>query len=55
MISTIGFMPSIAAPTAEPSIALSEIGVSNTRAGPKSRCRPRDTPKIPPAFPTSSP
>ena len=39
MISTIGRRPRIAAPTAAPIIAVSEIGVSNTRL-PNSRCSP---------------
>ena len=33
MISTTGRIPAIAAPTAEPRIADSAIGVSNTRVG----------------------
>ena len=55
MISTTGRMPSIAAPIAEPRIALSEIGVSKTRSAPNSVCSPRVQPKMPPGKPTSSP
>ena len=55
MISTTGRIPSIAAPTAEPRMALSEIGVSKTRSAPNSFCKPRVQPKMPPANPTSSP
>ena len=54
MISTIGRRPTMAAPSAAPSIALSEIGVSKTRS-PYSSASPRVTPKTPPGPATSSP
>src|SRR5258706_377358 len=41
MISTTGLSPVIAAPTAAPTKAISEIGVSMTRPGPHSPMRPR--------------
>jgi hypothetical protein len=53
-ISTTGFRPVSAMPTAEPAIVASEIGVSMTRAGPKASSSPRYWPKIPPR-PRSSP
>ena len=55
MISTTGLSPLIAAPTAAPTIAASEIGVSRTRSAPKRSSRPRVTPKGPPGAATSSP
>ena len=54
MISTIGRRPIMAAPSAAPSIAVSEMGVSNTRS-PNSSVRPRVTPNTPPGAATSSP
>ncbi|MNQ94206.1 hypothetical protein D3C85_1097130 [compost metagenome] len=53
--STIGRMPSEAAPTAAPMKAVSEIGVSRTRTLPNSSCRPRVLPNTPPSWPMSSP
>src|SRR5579885_1918964 len=47
-ISAIGRMPIKAAPTAEPIIAASAIGVSMTRSGPNSSNRPALTLKAPP-------
>ena len=46
--STIGRRPVIAAPTAAPAIAASEIGVSLTRFSPNSANIPTDVPKSPP-------
>ena len=47
--------PSTAAPMAKPMNAVSEIGVSMTRAAPNFSCRPVVELKIPPYGPTSSP
>ena len=47
--------PGIAAPTPRPTIALSEIGVSRTRASPNRSCSPRVTPNDAARRPTSSP
>jgi hypothetical protein len=54
-ISTIGFSPDRAAPTAIPTIAASEIGVSRTRSPPNLSRKPRVAPQTPPAPATSSP
>jgi hypothetical protein len=54
-ISATGFMPSIAAPTAVPTIAFSASGVSQTRIGPNSSMKPAVTLKAPPKTPMSSP
>jgi len=43
MISATGRIPPIAAPTAQPMMADSAMGVSRTRSGPNSSCRPRVT------------
>jgi hypothetical protein len=48
MISTIGRMPVMAAPTAQPVMAASLIGVSRTRSSPNSWIIPAETPKAPP-------
>jgi hypothetical protein len=53
-ISTTGFRPLSAMPTAAPRIVDSEIGVSITRSRPNSCCRPRYCANTPPR-PTSSP
>ena len=53
--SAMGRRPVAAAPTAQPIIAPSEIGVSRTRSGPNSSIIPIETPKQPPKAPTSSP
>ena len=42
IISTTGFIPITAAPTAAPVKAISEIGVSRTRSGPNSASKPSD-------------
>ena len=55
MISTTGFRPQTAAPTAAPMKAISEIGVSMTRAGPCLASSPSVTLNGPPASATSSP
>ena len=55
MISTMGFKPVIAAPTAIDTMLASEIGVSRTRAGPKASSSPRVALNEPPASATSSP
>ncbi|MNV39667.1 hypothetical protein D3C71_1312540 [compost metagenome] len=55
MISTTGFKPVNAMPTAAEVMADSEMGVSITRPGPKVSSRPRVALKDPPAFATSSP
>ena len=55
MISTTGFRPLSAAPTAAPAMAFSLIGVSRTRIGPKRSSRPRVALKEPPASAMSSP
>ena len=55
MISATGRMPVIAAPMAAPTIACSEIGVSQTRSGPNSANRPAVVLNTPPAAPMSSP
>ena len=44
MISAMGRMPAMAAPTAAPPIVASEIGVSSTRQSPNSLERPRVAP-----------
>ena len=46
--STIGRMPSTAAPMPSPMKAVSEIGVSMTRVAPNRSSRPVDEPKMPP-------
>src|SRR6266571_2093234 len=53
--STMGRMPSTAAPTPRPMNAVSEMGVSITRSGPNLSSRPVVEPKIPPYLATSSP
>ncbi len=53
--STIGRMPSAAAPIAVPMNAVSEIGVSMTRSLPYLASRPPVAPKMPPYLATSSP
>ena len=55
MISATGRIPVIAAPIAAPTIACSEIGVSQTRRGPNSSNSPTVVLKTPPAAPMSSP
>src|SRR5690606_29731805 len=55
MTSTTGLSPVIAAPTAAPTMAASEMGVSRTRSGPNLSSSPRVTPNGPPAAATSSP
>jgi hypothetical protein len=55
MISTIGRMPIMAAPTPDPTIAISEIGVFLTRSGPNSSSMPWVTPIEPPISAMSSP
>src|SRR5258706_8023232 len=55
MSSTTGFRPVAAAPTAAPTKAASEIGVSRMRSAPNSSYRPRVTAKMPPASATSIP
>ena len=55
MISATGRMPVIAAPIAAPTIACSEIGVSQIRVGPNSSNRPTVVLNTPPASPMSSP
>jgi hypothetical protein len=53
--STTGIVPVIAAPAAPPTMKVSLIVVSRTRAGPNSSKRPRVTPKTPPILPMSWP
>src|SRR5215207_2104610 len=55
MSSTIGRIPSTAAPMPSPMNAVSEIGVSSTRSGPNRSSSPAVELKMPPYFPTSSP
>ena len=55
MISTIGRYPVIAAPNAIPSMAVSEIAVSKTRASPNASHSPFVAPNGPPGLATSSP
>src|SRR5215469_5324898 len=55
MMSTIGRIPVIAAPTASPVNPASEIGVSRTRSLPNSSTSPESTLKGVPASATSSP
>src|SRR5215471_1220716 len=55
MMSTIGRIPVIAAPTASPVNPASEIGVSNTRSLPNSSSSPESTLNGVPASATSSP
>ena len=55
MISTTGLSPESAAPTAAPTIAASEIGVSRTRSAPNFASSPRVTAKGPPGAAKSSP
>src|SRR5829696_3119398 len=55
MMSTIGRMPVIAAPTARPVNPTSEIGVSMMRCGPNSSTSPFRTLNVVPASATSSP
>ncbi len=56
MISATGLMPVIAAPTATPMMADSEMGVSRTLSSPNSSARPFVTLKAPFQYrPTSSP
>ncbi len=54
MISAIGRMPAIAAPIAAPAIAVSEMGVLRTLAGPNRSSSPTVVLKTPPEA-TSSP
>src|SRR4051812_30597784 len=54
-ISHTGRMPSIAAPTAVPTIAASASGVSHTRSTPNSSMKPSVTLNAPPNAPMSSP
>src|SRR3954463_11763386 len=54
-ISATGRIPSIAAPTAVPTIADSASGVSHTRSGPNSSKKPSVTLNAPPKAPMSSP
>src|SRR4051812_13045144 len=54
-ISATGRMPSIAAPTAVPTIADSASGVSHTRSAPNSSTKPSVTLNAPPKAPMSSP
>ncbi len=54
-ISAMGRIPINAAPEAAPMMAISEIGVSITRSGPKRSMRPALVLKAPPYAPTSSP
>jgi hypothetical protein len=54
-ISTMGRIPATADPTAMPTNEGSEIGVSRTRSSPNRSRSPRDTWKMPPIRPTSSP
>ncbi len=44
-MSTTGRRPVIAAPSADPTIAASEMGALSTRWGPNSSTSPRVTPK----------
>ena len=46
--STIGRIPSTAAPMPRPMNAVSEIGVSSTRSGPNCSSSPPVAPKMPP-------
>src|SRR5438128_4225112 len=55
MMSTIGRIPVIAAPTHMPVMPCSEIGESMTRLGPNSSTSPESTLKGVPASATSSP
>src|SRR5262245_2780451 len=55
MMSTIGRMPAMAAPTPSPVKPASEIGVSMMRSLPNSSTRPTSTLKVVPASATSSP
>ena len=55
MISATGRSPVIAAPRAAPTMACSEIGVSQTRSGPNSVNSPVVVLKTPSAAPMSSP
>src|SRR5215471_5219349 len=55
MMSTIGRMPAIAAPTPSPLNPASEIGVSMMRSLPNSSTRPVSTLNVVPASATSSP
>ena len=48
MISATGRSPAIAAPIAAPAIAVSEIGVLRTRAGPNRSLRPNVVLNTPP-------
>src|SRR3954469_21142192 len=54
-MSTTGRAPQSAAPTAAPTIEVSEIGVSSTRWAPNSSGRPLNCPKTPPWSAMSSP
>ena len=54
-ISAMGRMPISAAPEAAPTMAISEIGVSMTRSGPKRSISPALVLNAPPYAPTSSP
>src|SRR3954471_9901251 len=54
-ISATGRMPSIAVPTAAPTIADSASGVSQTRSAPNSSMKPSVTLNAPPKAPMSSP
>src|SRR5215472_8705984 len=55
MISTTGRIPCVAAPTAHPTSAFSEIGESRIRSGPNLSSRPSVVVNSPPSLPTSSP
>ena len=55
MISTIGFSPARAAPTAAPTNPDSDMGVSRTRSGPYLSRNPRVTAYAPSYAPMSSP
>src|SRR5438067_950367 len=55
MISITGRRPHTALPNAAPASASSEIGVSNTRSGPKRSASPGVVANTPPAAATSSP
>src|SRR6266550_6360067 len=54
-ISQTGFIPSVAAPIAAPTIAFSASGVSRTRSAPNSSMKPSVTLNAPPKAPMSSP
>src|SRR5579871_759995 len=54
-ISATGRIPRMARPTEMPAIAVSAIGMSTTRSGPKRSSRPSVARKTPPRRPMSSP